>query len=584
MNERWYDKTVQQIEEKLNTDSNAGLSLKVLRSRQKNDQMNVIFPVNLHSFDVCLRKVLSDTSLVLLLIVALIAAIFERNDISFVMLSLAVFYVILSVFMYRKSYQIFEDMGRLSMPTTKVMRNGKLYLVKSEQLVEGDIIYLSAGDMVPADARLVECDDLQVLEVNITGEIKPAEKDPYFLRYTHDVPAAEQANMVFASTIVVKGTAKAIVCSIGEETLVCKLKKNKRLLQQDKIKAISYTKKYSKVWSLVTILMIFLIVVLQLVFNEHNRGLFEIFLTSLAMATVSSAEFHVLSSYVIVANGLFSAVKQNKNVNSGALIKNISKTESLKNISCLLVHKEGAFSISGIRAEKVFVNGMLYNDGDVHFVENSSRLLRHAVISTGLYGSRRIVKNNLKNNNIYTPEEDAIISLAQKCRVYNINLDKNYPIIEHIEKGTASKFDTTLVNSEKGCIVSCRGDLDKILSCCTKYRENGKSYPFNPEKKSEIISEAIKLNRKSYKILAVASKKTHYNTLRRLISCQSDMVFEGFIAIKQRMLPGVAKNISDCQAAGIKVIMLCDDIGDHNKIHPESFGIINSGEEPVEGN
>ena len=91
MNERWYDKTVQQIEEKLNTDSNAGLSLKVLRSRQKNDRMNVIFPVNLHSFDVCLKKVLSDTPLVLLLIVALIAAIFERNDVSYVMLSLAVF-------------------------------------------------------------------------------------------------------------------------------------------------------------------------------------------------------------------------------------------------------------------------------------------------------------------------------------------------------------------------------------------------------------------------------------------------------------------------------------------------------------
>ena len=583
MNERWYDKTVQQIEEKLNTDVNSGLSPTVLRSRQKNDDMNIIFPVNHHSVETCFKKVLSEPSVILLTVVALLAAILEQSVVSYVLLSLIAFNIIMSVLMYRKSYQIFEDMSRLSMPTVKVMRNGKLYLIKSEQLVDGDVIFLSTGDMVPADARLVECDNFQVLEVNVTGEIKPVEKDPYFLRYTHDVPPAQQANMVFASTIVVKGSAKAVCCCTGEDTLVCKLKKNKRLVQQDKIKAISFTKKYSKKISLLSIVMIFALIILQLAFDTSGRSFFDVFLLSFAFASVSSAEFHILSSYVIVANGLFSAVKQNKHVNSGALIKNISKTEELKDITCLLVHKEGAFSIKDTRAEKVFVNNMLYNDGDVHFAENASSVLRYALISTGLYGAKKIVKNNLNNDNIYTPEEESIIALAQKCRVYNINMDKNYPILEHVSRGDSSKFETTLVNSQNGYIVSCRGDLDSILSVCTQYRENGKAYPFNPAKRSDIISEAVKLSRKSYKIVAVSSKKTHYNTLRRIISCQSDMVFEGFIAIRERMLPGVAKNISDCQAAGIKILMLCDDVGEHNKTLAESIGIIKSREEAVTG-
>ncbi|MBR5314761.1 MAG: cation-transporting P-type ATPase, partial [Clostridia bacterium] len=417
MNERWYDKTVRQVEEKLNTDSNTGLSPGVLKSRQRSDKMNVIFPVNYHSFEQCFKKVLSEPSLVILLIVALFAAILEQSIVSYVIIGLVAFNIFLSVFMYRKSYQIFEDMGRLSMPTTKVLRNGKLFLVKSEQLVEGDVIFLSSGDMVPADARLVEADGLQVLEVNITGEIKPAEKDPFFLRYTHDVPAAQQANMVFASTIVVKGSAKAICCYTGEDTLVCKLKKNTKLVQQEKIKAISFTKKYSKNASLLSIVLIFALIILQLAFGNGSSSLFDIFLTALSFAVAASAEFYVLSAYVVVANGLFSAVKQNKHINSGALIKNISKTEALKDISCLLVHKEGAFSIKGIRAEKVYVNSMLYSDGEVHFSENAASVLRFALISTGLYGARKIVKNNLNNDNIYSPEEEAIINLAQKCKV-----------------------------------------------------------------------------------------------------------------------------------------------------------------------
>ena len=226
MNERWYDKTIAQIEEKLNTDASTGLSQSILRGRQKNDKLNLIFPFTHHSIEQCFAKVISEPAMILLIVVSVIAAWLEQSAVALIIISLIAFNVIVSVFSYKKAYQIFEDMGRLSMPTVKVMRHGKLFLVKSEQLVVGDVIFLSAGDMVPADARLIECDDLQVLEVSLTGEIKPSEKDPYFLRYTHDVPPAQQANMVFASTIVVKGSAKAICCCTGEDTLVCKMKKN----------------------------------------------------------------------------------------------------------------------------------------------------------------------------------------------------------------------------------------------------------------------------------------------------------------------------------------------------------------------
>jgi len=583
MNERWYDKTVAQVEEKLNTDANTGLSSTVLRSKQKTDEPNTIYPIPHQSFEDCFKKVILEPTTLLLFVVALIAAWLEQSTAAWVIISLLVFNVFVSIITYNKAYKIFEDMGKLSLPTTKVLRNGKLFLVKSEQLVQGDVIYLSAGDMVPADARVVETDGFQVLEVNLTGAVKPTEKDPDFLRYTHDVPPAQQANMVFASSIVIKGTAKAICCCMGKDTLVCKLRKNKPISSHDDVKAISFIKKYSNIWSLVSLVVLFLIVILNLMFGTHNKSLFDVFLEALALSAVAVSEFHVLASYVIVGNGLFLAVKQNKEVNSGALIKNISKIEQLKDVTCLLVHKEGAFSVKETKAEKVYVNNSLYTDGEVHFVENSRRVLRFALISTGLYGAKKLIKNNLTNNNIYTSEEDAIISIAQKCNVYNINLDKSYPVLEHVPVSESSRFDTTLVNSKQGYLVACRGNLESIMACCTSYCENGRIYPFDPDVKADIISEAAKLSRKSYKIIAVASKNTHYNTLRRIISCQSDMTFEGFIAIRERMLPGAAKNISDCQSAGMKVIMVCDDMGEHNRALAESLGIVKDRKEIVSG-
>ena len=477
MSERWYDKTIPQIEESLNTDVNMGLSPDVLRSRQKNDQMNTVFPIRRYNFKDCLKKTAYDPTTLLLALTALISATLENQIASWVIISLIAFNIIVSVFTYYKSQKIFEDMSKLSLPTTKVMRNGKMYLIKSEQLIKGDLIYLSAGDMVPADARIVESDNLQVLEVNLTGEIKPTEKDPDFIKYTHDVPPAQQANMVFASTIVIKGTAKAVCCCTGQDTLVCKLDKAKPLTTYDDIKAISFMKKFGKIWSLSMICLVFIIVTLMLFFNTQS-SLLEIFLTALSLAVATTGAFFEVSTNVIVANGLFCAVKQNKQVNSGALIKNISKIEKLKDITCLLVHKEGALSIRDARVEKVFVNNSLYTDGEINFERNASRPLRYALISTGLYGAGNIVKNNLNNENVYTPEEEAIIAISQKCKVYNIKLDKEFPILEHRSKGELSRFETTLINSAEGYIAASRGSLDEILSSCSYYAENGNIYRF----------------------------------------------------------------------------------------------------------
>lgn len=583
MIERWYDKSIQQVERQLNTSSVSGLSRQKIRSGIRRGYTNVIFPIPHRGFDEYLKKVILEPTMILLLVCALLAAFLEHITTAYIIIGIISVNVLLSSLTYTKAQQVLEDLGHLSIPTSKVIRDGKLYLINSEQLAEGDLILLSAGDMVPCDARLTETDDFSVLEVNLTGAIRPVEKDAEFIKYGKDVPPSQQTNMIFASSIVTKGNAKAICCCTGEDTLVCKLKKNKSPATHDNIKEISLLEKYGKAWSLLMISAIFLLVAVYFLSGTGDKGLFEVFILGLSLAAASSGELHVASAYVIIANGLFNAVKQKKDINTGALIKNVSKIEDLKQLTALIVNKEGAFSVRGQKVEKVYVNGYLYDKSDIHYIDNCGRVMRYALISTGLYGANKLVSNNLSKDNLYSPEEEAIIDASRYCKVYNISLDREYPLLDRVTKGEISRFDTTLVNERNEYTVSCRGDLDGILSQCAFYCENGRTLPFDPDKKIEIISEAAKLSRNSYKIIGVASKKTHYNNLRRIVSCQSEMIFEGFLAIRESLLPGAAHTVKRCRDNGIRVIMVCDDVGENNVSLAQSLGIIKNADEAITG-
>jgi len=452
------------------------------------------------------------------------------------------------------------------------MRGGRLYLVKQEQLVPGDVIYLSAGDIVPCDARLIEADELKVLEVNLTSVTHASLKKPEYIDF-RDINPSQQLNMVFASTIVTMGTGKAITCLTGEDTLVCKMEKNSPIVTHENLKVIGILKKYCSVWSLCMIGLIFVLTTLDFIFGIASRTLFDIFLTGLTLAVASMSEFYMAFGYIIIACGIFNAVKKYKDVNSGAMIKNTSKLEVLKDLTCLVVPKEGAFSIKDMRIERIFTNNNIYSTYDPKFIENCSQVIKYAVISTGIYGSSALIANNETNDNIYTPEEDVIIQTAEKFGLYNIELDNNYPIIEHMPLSDNSLFETTLVKFEGTYVVAIRGEVNKVLENCKYYCENGRIFPLDNEKLTDIKITVSLISREAYRVVGVASKTTIHTTLNRLESCQTDLTFEGFMAIREPMLEGAAKNVSKCQAAGLKIIMLCEDVNINNRRLAEAVGI-----------
>jgi len=583
MAEKWYDKSIKQTEFRLQTDASCGLDREQIVRRRRQYGENDIYPTPKKSFKTYIAHLLTDYTSLLMLITLVIAAVFEETENLFVMLLILATYYAIVIFTYVKAQKVLEGMGRSALPNAKVLREGRLRMVKQKQLVRGDVIYVSAGDIVPCDARLVESSGLEVLEVNITGVAHAVKKDAKFVDY-HDIAPAQQKNMLFASTIVTKGTGRAICCETGADTLVSAMGKNLPIVSHERLEVLERVGSFCKKWTLVMTTMVLVLTVTDLVVGGSlGKGIFGSFMTGLSLAVASMSEFYTAFAYIVLACGVFGAVNRKKEVNRGALIKNSAKLEAVKDLTCLIVPREAGFSIHDMTLGKVYANGDEYAVGDHGFRRNSARVLRYALLSTGLYGSGRLTENNRLRENVYSSEEEAILKAGEDCHEYHVGLEKRYPLIDHRDKGPDNRFDTTLVRYENSYVIALRGDYTAILPRCRYYCEDSRVYEMTRDKLNELYIAAERMARECYRVLAVASRDTVCNNLKRLSVCQNDLTLEGLIAIREPVLPDAAKNVLRCRKAGVKVIMLTSDVSESNVILAESLGLASGREQCVTG-
>ncbi len=583
MAEKWYDKSIKQTEIRLETDISRGLDREQVSRRRRIYGDNDIYPTPKRSFKTYVAHLLTDYTSLLMLVTLLIAGVFEETENLLIMLLILATYYGIIMFTYIKAQNVLEGMGISALPNAKVLRGGRMLMIKQKQLVKGDIIYVSAGDIVPCDARLIDSAGLEVLEVNVTSVTHAVRKDAKFVDY-HDIAPAQQRNMLFASTIVTKGTGQAICCETGTDTLVCVMKKNMPIISHERLEIFDHISRFCKRWTLAMSAMVLILTVTDLIVEKTtSTGIFDSFMKGLSLAVASMSEFYTAFAYIVLACGIFGAVNRKNEVNRGALIKNSAKLEDIKNLTCLIVPKEAGFNIHDMIVGKVYANGDVYAPGEHGYRRNAARVLRYALISTGLYGAGKLIENNRLRQNIYSPEEEAIIKAAEVCSEYNIGLEKRYPLLEHMPRGADNRFETTLVHYENSFVVSLRGDYGAVLPLCRYYTEDSRVYPMSQDKLNEFFIAAEKMARESYRVLAIASRDTIYNNLKRLSACQTELTLEGLIAIREPVLPDAAKNILRCRNSGLKVIMLTPDVSENNVILAENLGLAPHRDQCVTG-
>lgn len=227
----WHTMNIREIENKLKTNEKIGLNENEVIKRKKDYGANKLEEAKKKNIILKFIDQFKDFMIIILLIAAVISAgvsyienTHEYMD-SVIIIAIVVFNAFMGLIQESKAEKSLEALKKLSSPTSKVRRNGKILTIDSEDVVPGDILILEAGNLVSADARLTKAFNLQAEESALTGETVPVNKNAEII-LKNNIPIGDTINMVFATTVITQGHGEAIVTDIGMNTKVRKNCKN----------------------------------------------------------------------------------------------------------------------------------------------------------------------------------------------------------------------------------------------------------------------------------------------------------------------------------------------------------------------
>lgn len=570
MNER-------ELEAELETNAVNGLARKAVSKRSKSGQNNV-FRLPHGSFSSYLRDVMSDSSSVILVLAALVASVFENTVTAYVISAIILVNCFVAVFTYVKAHRVLESMGEYSLPGVKVIREGHLYRAGMSALVPGDLIYLSAGDIVPADARIISAENFFVSEKGITGNVSAIRKSPQ--NVSPDNKSSESMfNMVFATSVVLKGNARAIVVEIGEDTLVSKTAGADLEFDHDNLDVFVILKKYANKLSLLMLALVFVIMFLEIAIGLKVRGIYEIFLGGMSLAVSAMTEFYTAFGYITVACGLFGARTDKSKKHGAVILKNISSLEKLRDINCIVFKKNGILSEKHKVVDSVYVSGEHYELKNYQSADGALReLLETATVTTGLYTSASINPGSVGVGKNTTLDEDAIIECAEKFGVYNISLEKRYPMIMHVRAGKNSHWDFTAVGKGETVSAYVRGYARSILEASAEYYIGNASIPIDKKLRLKLLSVIDEYEKSNVGLYAIAMKRTEREKLAAgpNVICRRGLTLYGFIAMRAPLFDGVAMTVDKLSSVGIKCVLNTPEAAYEDIESAKSLGICKS--------
>ena len=510
----------------------------------------------------------------ILIVAAIISAVMSGLNKEFptdviIIMSVVVINAVLGVLQESKAEKAIDALQKIAAATSKVLRNGRIVVVKSEDLVVGDVIVLEAGDAVPADARIIECASMKVEEAALTGESVPVIKTVEAINSNGaDVPLGDRKNMVFMGSTVVYGRGKAVIVGTGMNTEMGKIanalqtaKEGKTPLQQ-KLSQLSKVLTYMVIGICVVIFAISLIraAVDKTLMDDTANTILNTFMIAVSLAVAAIPEGLATVVTIVLSIGVTNMSKRN------AIIRKLTAVETLGCTQIICSDKTGTLTQNKMTVvehygddEKLLANAMSLCSDAEYDVEKGE--------ATG------------------EPTECALVNYAS-----TLDLDKNvqktlYPRIGEIPFDSMRKMMTTVHRDQEGAIVQyTKGAPDEIVKRCTHVYENGAVVEMTEQKRDEILAQNKAMADKALRVLAVVQK-----TLAKepddytSEAMEKDMCFVGLVGMIDPVRPEVLPAIEECRKAGIRPIMITGDHKDTAVAIAMQLGIITDPSQAITG-
>lgn len=537
----YYNKTIDDIEKELTT-SKEGLSDETVKQKQDKYGKNTLPKKEKDSIFKIFFSEFKDPIVILLLFAALVSLIANEALDAIAIIVIVLADVIMSTYQENKANNTAEALSNLIKVKTKVIRNGKIIEIDSEELTIGDYVILESGDKISADMRIIEAHNFMVDESILTGESIQVSKNSDIIK-KKNLAINDQNNIVFSGTNVVTGRAKAIVFAIGLNTEIGKIADSINSTKEEKSPLTIRVEKFSKQISLLVLVVAIVITVISLI-----KGLppHEIFLSVVALAVSAMPEGLPLALTMALTIG------SNKMAKKNVIVRKLNAVESLGSCTVIASDKTGTLTVNEQTAKKI----VLPDDS------------KYDITGTGYEFAGKVLGNNLENakeialygvlNNEATIDDNkrigdsidlAFLVLGKKM---NINTD-NINIIETIPYESENKYSAVFYEENGKYYCTVKGSLEKIKEFCNKINL------INTDMNTNILEQQNEeLAKDGYRVIALATgeiEKSDKYTDKDI----KNLTFMGMVGFIDPIRKEAVNAIKECKTAGIKVLMITGD-------------------------
>ena len=548
--------STQEAEQKLHTVRDKGLSTEEANQRLKKFGANSIQQEKeLNGWVIFFRQFKSPIVILLILAATMSFLSSEWLD-GFAILIVLLINAVIGFLMERQAHRSMRALKDLTRTYAKVVRDSRLMNVPSEDVVPGDLLFFEAGDMVMADARIIQATQFQVNESALTGESVPVDKNTSTL--PNDTPLAERANMVYRGTFITKGNAKAIVAATGMSTELGKIATMVQRAEQSSTPIEKKLEQFGKKLIGVTLLLVAIIFVAGIL---KGIGVLEMLGTVIALSVASIPEGLPIVATLALAHGMLKMAKRN------VIVKKLAAVETLGGTTVICTDKTGTLTENRIEVSQLVTPDFNYElkmERSLSF----DLVLRAAV----LCNTAEVHQEGDTYKEVGDPVETGLLKFALREGIDIAALRNQFPKIAEEPFSSETKIMATLHRAEKNAIVLAKGATEELLKRCTRILMHDQEQPLTEEGKKAWLQKADELAFLGLKVLAFGYTYTD----ERQIHAKHDLVFSGLTGLIDPPRKDVPGAIKECKSAGISVVMITGDHPTTAKNIALTLGIIDS--------
>ena len=549
--------------------SEGGLTGEEARIRLERDGRNELAAEKKDSLLKRFFAQMADPMIIILIVAAAISAvtgIYEEGirgiTDTVIILIVVLVNAILGVYQESKAEKAIEALQAMSAATSKVLRDGKITIVPSAELVVGDIVHLEAGDAVPADGRIIDSASLQIEEAALTGESVPVYKfiDIIDLKDSADVPLGDRKNMCYMGSTVTYGRGTMVVTATGMDTEMGKIADALSRAEQGQTPLQIKLSQLSKIltWLVLGICVVIFAVQILRAGGFEFEVILDSFMVAVSLAVAAIPEGLAAVVTVVLSIGVTNMSKRN------AIIRRLTAVETLGCAQVICSDKTGTLT------------------------QNKMTVVDHYGDDEKLLATAMSLCSDAEEDDtgaaVGEPTECALVNYAHGLGLGKPALKAAEPRVGEAPFDSMRKMMSTVHKTDKGIVQYTKGAPDEVLKLCTHYIENGKAVPMTDAKREEILAANKAMADRALRVLAASERL--WDAVPADCSpanLEKDLTFIGLTGMIDPVRPEVKAAIEECRGAGIRPIMITGDHIDTAMAIARELGILTEDTRAITG-